>query len=270
MKKIHVGCAQFRAAPGEKRTNIEAMRRLTAVAAGRGCDLLLFPEMALTGYLPPTEMPELAEPLTGPHIADVAALAAQNQLAVAFGFPEIEPDTGVRRNTFAVFGGDGALIAAYHKMHLWDTEARWAKPGDEVPVFEVAGVKTSGWICYDTRFPELARMAFLAGADLCLAPTAWLGPAEEWELSLRARALDNAYFVAGADLINPHKGLICLGLSMIVDPHGAVLTRAEPGAECVIDAVLDPAAMDGQRSRVPLRRDRRPSVYGPLVADEPE
>ena len=138
-----------------------------------------------------------------------------------------------------------------------------------MPLFEYEGVKVSGWICYDTRFPEMARLAFLAGAELCLVPTAWLGPAEEWELALRARALDNACFAAGADLINPLPGLICRGASMIAGPHGEVLARAEQGVECVIDAVLDPEAMRSQRDRIPLLRDRRPGFYRGLASANP-
>ncbi|MBT3271576.1 MAG: carbon-nitrogen hydrolase family protein, partial [Spirochaetales bacterium] len=104
----------------------------------------------------------------------------------------------------------------------------------------------------------------LKGAELCLVPTAWLGPAEEGELSLRTRALDNTFFVAGADLINNSPGLICRGLSMIAGPHGEILARAKPGTDCVIDAVLDPEVMLAQRIRVPLLRDRKPKYYKAL------
>jgi predicted amidohydrolase len=150
-------------------------------------------------------------------------------------------------------------------MHLWDTEKQWAQAGDEAQVFEVDGLRCTGWICYDTRFPELARMAALDGADVALVATAWLGPGEEWELALRARALDNSMYVAGADIISEEPGLRCRGLSMIVGPKGNVLARMEPGQEGIVCALLEPSGLDAQRGRVPLLRDRRPGLYGRLA-----
>lgn len=267
MEQLHIACGQFIAAPGDKEANLTAMERQTADAAGRGCRLILFPEMAITGYLPPAQMPQLAEPADGPAFHRASAMARENGIAVAYGFPELVPGGERKRNTFILVGPDGREIGRYRKVHLWDTEAAWCDPGTDLPVFTFENTLISGWICYDTRFPELARLAFLDGAELCLVPTAWLGPPEEWALSLRARALDNTLFVAGADIINPLPELRCRGLSMIVGPHGEVLAEAEPGTECVIDAVLEPQLMAQQRGRVPLRRDRKPGFYRPLCKE---
>jgi predicted amidohydrolase len=182
---------------------------------------------------------------------------------VAFGYPELAAD-GRRHNSFVLVDPAGAVAAVYRKMHLWGAEADWAAPGDDVPVAEVAGARVSGWICFDTRFPELARLAALRGAELAVVPTAWLGPAEEWELSLRARALDNSLFVAGADIIDP--GIGCRGHSMIVDPGGRVLARAKPGEEGVVSAQLDPHVRAAQIGRLHLLEARRPARYRGLTA----
>ena len=265
MKTFHIACGQFEASPGDKNANITAMKRLTEVAANKSCDLIVYPEMAITGYLPPDRMPGLAEAPDGASAEELAGVAGERGIAIAYGFPEEVPGNKKKYNTFIVFGPDGREIGRYRKIHLWDTEAVWCDPGTEIPVFDYLGTKISGWICYDTRFPELARLEFLAGAELCLVPTAWLGPPDEWELALRSRALDNSLFVAGSDLINPLDGLACRGLSLIIDPHGEVLARAEPGTECVIDAILDPEVMAAQKKRVPILRDRAPLMYGGLV-----
>ena len=267
MRKMHVACGQFATAPAEKGKNLRVMADLSAEAKGRGCELIVFPEMVLTGYIPPAELAPLAEPVSGPSLAAVAGTASRLKIAIAAGFPELDQETGARYNSFALFGANGNLEVVYRKIHLWDTEAAWATAGVDVILADLAGMQVSGWICYDTRFPETARLCFLKGAELCLVPTAWLGPSEEWALSLRARALDNAFFVAGADLINNVGGLECGGHSLIADPHGKVLAQAEPGVECVIDAVLAPAVFEAQRQRLPLRRDRKPLLYEPLTAD---
>lgn len=264
MKRLHIACGQFVATPGDKTRNIDAIERLTAEAAGRGCRLIVFPEMAITGYLPPHQMPGLAEAAEDASGRRIASIAKSNGIAIAYGFPELLPGGDKRSNTFLMVGPDGNEVGRYRKIHLWDTEAAWCEAGTELPIFEFEGVRISGWICYDTRFPELARMAFLDGVELCLVPTAWLGPTAEWELSLRARALDNAFFVAGSDMINPLEGLICRGASLIAGPHGEVLAQAEYETECVIDAILEPSVIDEQRDRLPLARDRKPDFYRSL------
>jgi len=108
-------------------------------------------------------------------------------------------------------------------------------------------------------------MVALGGADLGLVATAWLGPGDEWELALRARALDNSIFVAGADIISYDPMLRCWGRSMIIGPKGKVLAKAEPEREGVIDAVLRGEELDAQRNRVPLLKDRRPDLYGDVI-----
>ncbi len=94
----------------------------------------------------------------------------------------------------------GTLRSVYRKVHLWVTEKEWALPGSGFPAMTAGDMRLGMWICYDTRFPEAARTLARSGATLGLVGSAWFGPAEEWELALRARALDNGMFVAGASV----------------------------------------------------------------------
>jgi predicted amidohydrolase len=186
-------------------------------------------------------------------------------IAIAFGMAELDELTQLRYNSLVALNQSGEIAGVYRKMHLWSSEKEWAEKGDSVPLFEVAGVRASGWICYDTRFPEVGRLAALAGADVGLVATAWLGPGEEWEVCLRARALDNSLFVAGADIISYDPKLRCWGRSLIINPKGKILAQAQPEREGIIDAVLKGEELDAQRNRVPLLRDRFPNLYGALV-----
>ena len=266
MKEIRIACGQFIAAPGEKGANVARMIAYAEEARDEGCALILFPELIVTGYLSPEQVRPLAEPVSGPNVQRLARAAGELGMAIAFGLAELDEARDVRYNSLVVLDRQGGLAAVYHKMHLWATEREWAEPGSEALSFELDGVLYGGWICYDTRFPELARLSALAGMEVGLAPTAWLGPGDEWELALRARALDNSIFCAGADIIGPDPALRCYGRSMIVNPKGHVLARAEPEQEGIICATLDPAEMDAQRRRVPLLADRRPELYGRLAA----
>ncbi len=261
MKPYRLACGQFQPRAGEKQFNTARMIEQAEEAAFYHANLILFPELITTGYLPSKELIPLAEPLTGNTIQHLSSAAKTLQIAVAFGFAEFDVESNQRFNSLVVLSKGGDIIGLYHKTHLWDAEKRWAQPGSEVPVFEVEGIRCCGWICYDTRFPEVARLGALAGAELGLAPTAWLGPPQEWDLALRCRALDNTIFVAGADMISKSAKLKCHGLSMIVDPKGRVLARAEKEREGIIHADLDPDILQQQKNRVPLLKDRRTDIF---------
>jgi predicted amidohydrolase len=269
MRDLCIACGQFVAEPGDQRSNVARMIAYAREARDRGCELILFPELIVTGYLSPEQVLPLAEPVTGPSVQALAQAASELGVAIAFGMaelcPRVDEREDVRYNSLVVLNRRGQVVTIYHKMHLWASEKEWAEGGREVLAFEMEGVRYSGWICYDTRFPELVRAAALMGADVGLIATAWLGPGEEWELALRARALDNSMFVAGADIISPDPALRCHGLSAIVDPRGRVLARAAPEQEGIICATLHQADLDAQRNRVPLLHDRRPELYGRLV-----
>jgi len=261
MQDFRIACGQFAAKPGDASSNVARMICYAGQARSEGCELIVFPELIVTGYLGPERVLHLAEPLTGPSVSRLAESAGRIGIAIAFGMAELDAASGVRYNSLVVVDRSGQLAGVYHKMHLWDTEREWAEPGREVLSVELANVRYSGWICYDTRFPELARLGALAGAEVALVPTAWLGPGQEWELALRARALDNGIFCAGADIVGPDPALRCRGLSLIVGPKGNVLARAEPDREGIICATLSQADLDAQRGRVPLLHHRRPELY---------
>lgn len=267
MKEQRIACGQFHATPGGVDANIRTMEQQIGEAARKGCSIIVFPEMALTGYLPPEDLPELAEPLDGPSLTRLAEVCCEHAIGAVVGFPEYEPSRRVRHNSFAFLSCRGSIAGVYRKIHLWDTEKLWAEAGSELAVFAENDTRYSGWICFDTRFPELGRLAMLEDVDVCFVPTAWLGPAIEWELSLRARALETMCYVVGSDLINTLPGLECRGHSMIVGPFGNILVRAQTMTECVIDAVLDPREISRQRDRLNLRGARRPELYTRLARD---
>ena len=181
---LWVACGQFVSEPGDRESNTARMLCYARQARDRGCRLILFPELIVTGYLPPQQVQPLAEALDGPNVATLARGAREIGIAIAFGMAEWDQERGVRYNSLVVMNDSGQLIARYNKIHLWDSEQQWAQPGSEVPLFVYAGARWSGWICYDTRFPEVARLSALRGAEICLVPTAWLGPGREWELAL--------------------------------------------------------------------------------------
>ena len=244
--------------------NSRIMSEQIADAAAVGASLIVFPELCLTGYLTAEELRPLAVSPDGAEIAVLRDAASRYGIDTALGFAE-RTDGSTIYNSMAYIDRRGETIAIYHKVHLWDSERQWAKQGEGFAAFDTEHARCGMWICYDTRFPEAARLLAIDGATLGLAATAWLGPAAEWELALRARATDNGMYVVGSALQGTHGPFVFHGSSLIVDPHGQVLAAAEEGVEAVITAEYDEAVLKRFRGRLPLLEHRRLDVYGALL-----
>jgi 5-aminopentanamidase len=258
---VTIACGQYAAATGALERNAATMAGMAEAAARGGADIIVFPELALCGYCMPAEAPALAIQPNHPGFEQVSACARRHHIVIAFGFAE-KSENGSLANSMACIGRNGELVAIYRKVHLWITEKAWAVPGRTFEPFQAAEIRAGMWICYDTRFPEAVRSLARGGAVLGLVGSAWFGPSSEWELALRARSMDNGIFTAGATLLGSFGAAPFRGESMIVDPHGAVLARAEPGREQIIMAACDLAAVDSFRARLPLLDDLRPDAYG--------
>jgi predicted amidohydrolase len=255
-----VACGQFVPVPGNIGANASIMRSMAAEAASRGAKIVVFPELALSGYLPADEVRRLAVHARGEEVGRMCGAAREAGISLCFGFAE-KTDSGKLANSMAVIDFEGRLSALYRKVHLWEGEDLWAEAGDGFTVFEAGFARCGVWICYDGRFPEAARALALSGATLALAAAAWLGPAEEWELVLRARAIDNGMFVAGAALQGSYAGMAFHGASLVADPHGRVLARAAEGRDELLTADYDPEAVRSFRARLPLLSHVRPDAY---------
>jgi len=254
---MRIACAQTPAELGHVDRNLETVDGLNRRAADSGADLAVFPEMMITGYGSGETLTPLAMPLPGPVSEQLSELARETGVALAVGLPEIDPPTGHVFNTLLVLGPDGAEILRYRKVHLWTTDCDWSRPGDGFPVGSFLGCRIGGSICYDVRFPESARSLALAGARLILVSTAWLGPVDEWELAVRARAMDNGIFIAASALQGPEYN----GSSLIADPHGRIIAHGGDAQSDLVIADIDPAEVDHFRTRVPLLTDRQPDTY---------
>lgn len=260
MKSV-IACGQFAPLPGDIAGNTERMRAQAREAARLGARLLVLPELCLCGYPEPGEAAARACAADGPEVNGVAECAREGGLGICFGFVEQASD-GRLHNSMAFVDGRGEVRAVYRKVHLWATERKWANPGESFASFVDGSLRLGMWICYDTRFPEAARSLARSGATLALVGSAWFGPEEEWELALRARALDNGMFVAGAAVQGAFGALPFHGASLIVDPHGRVLARARRDRDDLIAAEHDDEAVGEFRARLPLLDDLRPGTYG--------
>ena len=255
-----IACGQFTAAPGDPERNIRVMGEQAAEARSLGAGIIVFPELCVPGYPSAAHAARLAVALDSEEIGNLRTTARRERVALCFGFAE-RTSGGSLHNSMAFVDQGGEVLAVYRKVHLWVSERGWAREGDRFDCFAAGPLALGMWICYDTRFPEAARAVALGGATLGLVGSAWFGPAEEWELALRARAMDNGMFVAGAALQGDFEGAEFRGASLIVDPHGRVLAEGREGRDEVIAGEYDDEAVASFRKRLPLLGHRRPKAY---------
>lgn len=262
--KFRLACVQYRSRLGEIDHNLTQMAQWCEAAAARHVSVVVFPEACLTGYCRPREMAELAQPFAGALRERLAQMARANKLLFTFGMPEREG--GNAYNAMIAIAANGEMLARYRKMHLWAAESRWAKARDEYVTFKTELAHFGMWLCYDTRFPEVARTHALRGVEVALVASAWRSShVEEWRLCARARALDNGIFVAGSDAVLTAEHFNCAGGSIIAAPDGSVLALAEKEREGMILAEIDTAALRERRKDLPLLEHRRPELYGEVA-----
>jgi predicted amidohydrolase len=258
--RLALACAQFAASPANMAANLRTIEELAHEAAGRHATIVVFPELCLSGYLPPGEIERFAAAVDGDELSQVAAMARAGRIAIALGFAE-RALGGRLYNSIAVVGPEGEVVAVRRKAHLFGQEPQWAAPAESAAAFDACGLRCGAWVCYDTRFPELARRVALDGATLGLVGAAWLGPADEWELAVRSRAMDNGIYVAAAALQGAARGYTFHGTSLVADPHGKLIARS-PGGDGVIVAEYDGEVVARFRARLPLLEHRRPDLLG--------
>jgi predicted amidohydrolase len=222
--------------------NLAAAEALVEQAAARGAVFVGLPENF--AFLRSEGQPVTdAQALDGPWVGRMAALARRLRVTLLLGsLPERVAGDRRVRNTSVLLGPDGALLAAYRKIHLFDIdlpgmehlkESKAVVPGDEVVVAHETAIGPVGLtICYDVRFPELYRELARRGARVLCVPSAFTertGKAH-WEVLLRARAIENlAYVLAPAQAGHHGGGRASHGQAMIVDPWGVVVAQVPDG-----------------------------------------
>ena len=252
----------------DKAKNLDVSTRLIRQAASLGANFIGLPEnFAWMGLEP--ERAQNAEPLDGPTLSTMASLARELKVTLLAGSVlETGAPGGRLFNTSTLFGPDGARLATYRKMHLFDVEvgdgqtyreSAAVAPGTEVVVAETALGKVGLSVCYDLRFPELYRAQSSQGATLFTVPAAFTLATgkDHWEALLRARAIENQGYVFAPAQQGKHPGdRMTWGHAMIVDPWGLVVARSSEGEGLAL-AHFDAALIGKVRRNLPALQHRK-------------
>lgn len=250
----------------EPAANLALIRSEVAAAAAAGASVALFPEATMACF--GTSLKGLAEPLDGPWASSVAAIASDHDVLVVAGMFTPAPDGRVFNTLLAT--GRGHHVG-YDKIHLFDAfgfaESRTVAPGSSLVTVDVDGVTLGLATCYDVRFPGVFTGLADRGATVVLLPASWgAGPGkrEQWELLVRARALDSTCWVLACGQADPvESGLPVhpsaptgIGFSTVADPGGGV-RAALSGAPGQLVVDIDSSVVEKTRQNIPVLANRR-------------
>ena len=256
----------------DKQANLAKARQMIGEAAAAGSRLVVLPEMFNCPYQ--SELfPQYAEPAAGgPTLSMLAECAAGHGIILVGGSIPERDEAGNIYNASFIFDERGQLIGHHRKIHLFDVnikggtvfqESKTLAAGSSMTVLKTSLGTLGVAICYDVRFPELARAMVLNGADVLIYPAAFgpvTGPAH-WELLMRARAVDNQVYVIGAaPALNAAAEYKAYGHSLIIDPWSRVVANAT-AEETVLTGKIDLRTVQRVREELPLLRHRKPELY---------
>ncbi len=243
----------------------EAIRNLNdaaRTAAGHSCDLLVTPEMFLTGYaIGAKAVQSAALTLDGPSMHEVSEIAKRWGIGLLVGFPERDGDTIY--NSAQLIERTGEQVSIYRKTHLWGEvdRSQFSRGENLSEVVDFRGWKVALAICYDIEFPEVARAYAINGAELILVPTAAMKPYTTVATQMiPTRAEENELVVAYANYIGAERDTQYFGHSTVAGGDGKVIASAEE-EDTIVIAELDKQAFHGRRAEISHLRDRRADLY---------
>jgi deaminated glutathione amidase len=257
---MKIAVAQFSSGM-DKAANLARIVSLTERAADAGARLVVFPEAAMCDFgLATDDLRSLAEPLDGRFVQSLSELAARFDMTLVAGMFESIHDDRLVYNSAVVVDPDRGHVGVFRKRHLYDAfgevESERFRPGSDDPLLvRIDGFLAAVVICYDIRFASFIERAGDSGADLLVAPAAWVaGPLKEEQLSVlsRARAIDNTMYVA----VGGQTGAGYAGGSVIVDPLGAVVGGVGE-VEGIATADVSRERIEAVRARLPVLAQRR-------------
>jgi predicted amidohydrolase len=256
----------------DKAANLKLARELIGEGHRRGARMIAFPEF-LMAFSPLSqtaeELAEVAEPVHGPFVTSLRQAARANGIDVLATIYESCDSPNRVHDSALWIGAGGEVVSVYRKLHLYDAfgfkeSDKFLAGEDLTPPIESEIGSSGMMICYDLRFPELARLLNLLGAELIFSPSGWVQgdlKVEHWRTMIRARALENGCYVVAPDQV----GNIYIGHSMVADPFGR--TVVDLGEREGLELVeIDLALVREAREKLPLLKNRRADVYGKYTA----
>jgi predicted amidohydrolase len=267
MREVTIACVQMQVELNRMEDNLVKMSEwIEKIAVAQKVDLIVFPELATTGYECGVRFTDFAQRVPGPSVNLIAQRASEFGVYVAFGLPSKEKVESVLYNSAVLVGPDGDLAGEYRKVHLKGEERLAFRNGFRFSVLEADFGNVGLMIGWDVAFPEAARAYALDGADLLIVCANWEKPnVEEWRTYVTARALENSIFVAASNRIGQDATLSFCGETMIVGPRGQSFAQVDEEIEGYALARIDLDDVRRYREELQQIQNRQPSAYRAVV-----
>jgi omega-amidase len=262
---MKIAAAQISCALGDVEANVRKIRDFSARAKEGGAELVVFPEVADTGYSMPV-IEACATPWTEGAVPELQRTAKDLSLAIICGVSEREGASIYNSQVF--IDASGNVVGSYRKTHLFTGtpigEDECFLPGNELKSFPFGGFRLGLSVCYDLRFPEVYRtLAIDEGANVFILSSAWPFPRiEHFRILVTARAIENQSYMISSNRVGTDEGVTCCGSSAIIDPYGVTLASASTDREELVLAEISEEAITSVRNKMAVFAQRRPDVYG--------
>jgi len=257
---MRIGIGQFEQTHGDTDANTKKMLEMIEEAAKEDVDIIIFPELAYSGYdLPSEDLQRLAEPVDGPFVQLLRNKAKELRIHIMAGYPEAdELIPGRMYNSLVFVDDEGNVLENMRKVFAWGQEKLKFREGNRLPVVDTKFGKVGLLICYDMEHPEPARIEALKGAEIIFNSSFWSVPAERrWHVDLAGNALFNLLFMVGANAVGDN---LC-GSSMVVGPDGEVVKMASRTEEELLIADIDLNRVLEMRSKIPYLNDFKDELF---------
>ncbi len=275
MREINIALVQMKPRLGEAEENLVKMSEMISkIMSQQKVDLIVFPELITSGYELGLRFTEIAQRVPGPTINLMAQRANEHGAYIAFGMVTKERVESVLYNSAILVGPDGELVDIYNKIHLRGEERMAFREGFKLPVADTEVGTIGLMLGYDLAFPEVARSLVLDGAEILVVLGNWeASQMDEWKTYTRARAYENAVYVAAANRVGEDVTLNFGGESMVVGPRGQIYATlanetdpktGEPKEGfCVAQIDLDKVRKF--REEFQFIQNRQPAIYRSIV-----
>ena len=261
---MKAAAAQISCTLADSHANLRKIRDFSERAKKSGAELIVFPEMSDTGYSMPV-IEKHARKWNEGALKDLQAIARANSIALVAGLSD--RDGASIFNAQVLINASGEVLAKYRKTHLVTAppldERVCLSPGDEFVACKIDNFNVGLSICYDLRFPEMARTLVVKhGANVIVNSSAWpIVRAEHLRILAVARAVENQSYFIVANRVGTDDGVTFCGNSAIIDPSGKVLASASPDQEELIQAEISREFMQDVRNKIAVFEHRRSDLY---------
>lgn len=256
--KMKIALAQLDIKWEDKNFNIIKCEKFIKEASYKGCSIIIFPEMTLTGFSMNTSI--IGEDIDGFTVTSFKKFAKENKIAVCFGY--VKNNNRKALNEMIIVDKNGLVVSKYDKIHpfSYGEESKYYEGGKSISTCNIDEFNIGSFICYDLRFPEVFQASSKINEIIFLIANWPKERIEAFNILLRARAIENQCYIAAVNRVGESDGLNYNGYSQVVDPLGNVLISENKCEKLIICDILKEKVFSVRRN-FSLKEDRREEIY---------